>query len=362
LWFAVFSLVVSRPTDVAESHPGKINNLTSSGSSFSFDEQSLIQLSEILDSTDQDQEAESAYLPLVLKTRGSTACSVSDFGTMLIETPPGDWISPAEVIIYANDQLGIKGQVATGSPSDKVRDEWYSKLPGWRRAFIRGTYEQLLNIHAAATVFGMQDMYECIAYGPESPHQAGEEALEPLVWVPKAEEVAEEAGKCLVYGPAVKDYERMATPEGEDKPREDLLADLISQVAPHVDVWVVQLAKYQLWADGGHDEDGNDFTMDDFIAWIGWWNTQIKTANPNAEVWTQLGIGVFDPILKACLPPQPPEYILEYREALIKAGVDGIFVMPSQSCQNSENPQDHEYYLQSLDVFKQAMTIACEPW
>jgi hypothetical protein len=204
-------------------------------------------------------------------------------------------------------------------------------------------------------------MYECIAYGPESPHNAGQEALQPLTWVPKAEQIAENTGKCLIYGPAVKDYEQMATPPGADTLDEELLGDLISGVAPHVDVWMVQLAKYQLYADGGHDQEGNDFSMQDFIDWIGWWNSQVKTANPQARVWTQLGIGIFDPIQKECLPPQPPEYLLNYREALIKAGVDGVFVMPSQSCQLSPDPQDHEYYLQSLDVFRQAMDIVCDP-
>lgn len=310
----------------------------------------------------QEQAAGTMFLPIVEKTRGWSTCTASDFGTMLINFSEEDWTSPAEVLIYANDQLGIKGMAATGAPSDSVRDEWFGRLPDWRRAFIRGKYEQLETIHETATVFDMQDMYECISYGPESPHGAGEEALDPLTWVPKAEEIAEEAGKCLIYGPAVRDYERLSTPAGDNEPNEELLANLISGVAPHVDVWMVQLAKYQLFADGGHDGEGNDFTMEDFINWIGWWVDQVKTANPQAEVWTQLGIGVFDPLQKACLPPQPPEYLLEYREALIKAGVAGIFVMPSQSCQLSEDPQDHEYYLQSLDVFKQAMELACGGW
>lgn len=299
-----------------------------------------------------------------------TDCSQSSFGTYLIKTNPDDWITPASVLIYANDEIGIKGLVGTGAMDSIVRDDWFGRLPGWTRSFMKGTFPELEKIHPSAIVFGMQDMYECIGYGPESAHRAGEEALDPLYWVPQAETLAENVGKCLNYGPAVQDYEDMATPVGEDQPREDLLAGLIAGVAPHVDIWMIQLAKYQIWTEKGHDNLGNPYGMEDFENWITWWVTQIKSANPETKVWTQLGIGKFDPILKECLPPQPVENILDFREALISAGVDGVWVVPSQTCQPcppepppgficSTDPQDNEYYLQSLVVFQQAIEIAC---
>jgi len=289
---------------------------------------------------------------------------------MLIHGNPEGWITPAEVLIYANDYLGVKGLVGTGAPSDQVRDEWFGRLPGWTRLFMRGTYDGLQSIHWAATTFGMENMYECFAYGPESPHQAGEEALDPVHWVPQAEALAEGVGKCLVYAPAVQDYELLATPEGEDQPREDSLADLIAQVAPHVDIWVVQLGKYQPWVDAGHDDQGNPYTMDDFRYWIAEWVSWIKAGNSDTRVWTQLGIGQRDPIEDVCLPPQPPEYILNFRETLVDAGVDGIWVMPAQPCQPcppspppdlpcSTDPQDLEYYQQSLATLQQAIEMAC---
>lgn len=293
------------------------------------------------------------YLPTVTYE----CCSSFSYGTLLIDADPSDWITPADVMIFANDQLGIKGLVAAGAPSDLVRDEWFGKLPGWTRAFIRGNYEQLTSIHTAATLFEMEDMYECIAYGPESIHQAGSEALEPLIWVPKAKELAEKTGKCLIYGPAVNDYELMASNNGEDEPDLEKLANLISSVASHVDIWVIQLAKYQHWNDAGRDDEGNPYSIDDFSSWVSWWVKQIKAGNPSSEVWTQLGIGAYDPIIKDCLSPQPPEYILTYREALTRSGVDGIYVMPSQPCQNSDDPEDHEYYLQSLSMYQQAIQM-----
>ncbi|NIN94829.1 MAG: hypothetical protein GTO49_07580 [Anaerolineae bacterium] len=312
------------------------------------------------------------YLPLVLHSgsTGWTGCDESSFGTMLIHGDSADWITPADVLIHANDQLGVRGMTGTGAPSEEVKDEWFGRLPGWTRSFMRGTYDTLTTIHWAATSFGMESMYECFAYGPESPHQAGEEALDPVYWVPQAEALAEEAGKCLIYAPAVRDYEYLSTPEGESQPSNELLATLIAQVAPHVDIWIVQLGKYQPWVDRGYDDNGNPYSMDDLRNWVTQWVSWIKAANPSTEVWTQLGIGVVDPIQDECLPPQPAEYILEFREALISAGVDGVWVMPSQPCMPcppspspgficSTDPQDNEYYRQSLARLQSAIEIAC---
>jgi hypothetical protein len=284
---------------------------------------------------------------------------------MLIQSDPQAEITPADVLIYANDQLGVKGMAGTGAPSDSVRDEWFSRLPGWTRSFMRGTVSQLENIHQTATLFGMEDMYECFAYGPESAHTAGEEALQPRYWVPRAEALAEDAGKCLIYGPAVRDYEALARAEGLPDP-----SAIVEDCAPHVDIWMIQLAKYQNWVDIGHDEDGNPYTLSDFSRWVARWVSWIKGANPNALVWTQLGIGEWDPLQHACVPPQLPEYILEYREALAGAGVDGVWVMPSQPCMPcpedappdficSTDPQDNEYYRQSLATLQQAVEMAC---
>jgi hypothetical protein len=217
----------------------------------------------------------------------------------------------------------------------------------------------LENIHQVSLNFGIEEMYECFGYGPESAHHAGAEALDPLTWVPRAESLADEASKCLIYGPAVQDYERMATPEGGSQFQDELLSRLIGEVAPHVDVWMIQAAKYQIATDNRKDFSGNPYSIEDFENWIQSWVEWIKKSNHDAAVWVQLGVGGRYPGA-GCKPPQPPEYILEYREILIRAGVDGIFVMPSMTCQNSEDPQDHEYYLQSLEVFKEVIEMACK--
>jgi hypothetical protein len=323
-------------------------------------------------------------------------CSYCSFGTMLIAPPggwPADWQTSANVLINANNLWGVKGMVATGGPSDQAK-EWYGQLPGWTRGFIRGTYETVLNIPTGAAAFGMQDMYECFAYGPEYIHQAGSEAAQPGTYVPQAETAAEAAGKCLVYGPAVCDYEIMADPNidiysiGDEpthtnacyyqvNPQDELLATNIAAVAPNVDIWMIQLAKYQTLVDRGSDFDGNPFTIDDFRAWLSQWVSWIKGANPNAQVWTQLGYGITDPMADYpnepnCSAPQEPEYLLNFREALIDAGVDGVWVMPAQPCQPcppgedgtggfpcSILNEDHNFYQQTLDNFQTAIGMAC---
>lgn len=312
------------------------------------------------------------YLPVVIRGGSAMAGPAFNFGTLLMDNGAESWITPADVLIYANDEFGVKGMVAAGAPSERVRDEWFSKLPGWTRLFLRGVYAGLEHIHETAAVFGMADMYECYGYGPESAHQAGDEALDPVYWVPRAKALAAAAGKCLVYGPAVLDYERMATPDGETLPSEDLLSDLIAQVAPHVDVWTIQLGYRQTWADVGHDADGAPYKQDDLTAWVAKWVGWIKGANPETEVWTQMGIGLRDPIADKCLPPQPSEYIVEWHAALDAAGVDGVWVMPAQPCQPcppspspgflcSDDPQDNEYYQQSLLSLQQAVETTCAP-
>lgn len=316
--------------------------------------------------TQLDSAAESTgtrlYFPALNNQVVNISCDQVDFGTMLLEGYPEDWIYPADVMIHANDALSVTGLVTAGAPSELVKEEWFGRLPDWTRSFIRGTYDQLPPIYPSATIFGMQDMYECIGYGPESPHQAGLEALQPLVYVPQAKAVADSTGKCLIYGPAVLDYERMATPDGEDQPDDFLLAQLIGNVSPYVDIWMIQLAKYQRWADAGRDDFGNPFTMLDFTQKVRWWVMQIQSANPHSKVWTQLGVGVYDPIEQACFPPQPSQYILTYRAALSEAGVNGVFAMPSQPCQLSSDPQDREYYLQTLEVIKESIELACKAY
>ncbi|MFN2227771.1 MAG: hypothetical protein ACK2UY_15735, partial [Anaerolineae bacterium] len=97
--------------------------------------------------------------PSPAATTTAAGCAQSSFGTMLIQAAGGASIAPGNVLIYANDELGVKGLALAGAPSDAVR-ETFARLPGWTRAFIRGTYESLRPIPQAAAVFGMADMYE----------------------------------------------------------------------------------------------------------------------------------------------------------------------------------------------------------
>ena len=294
-------------------------------------------------------------------------CSVNKIGTMLVMGNTS--YSPGELILNIYNKFDVKGLVAAGAPSSDVRDIYFSKLNGWNRQFIAGTLAQLTNKHSAAKTFSMDNMYDCLTYGPESEHNAGSEALTPEPSVIKAKSIAQEAGKCLFYGPAVRDYEtpgRITTNATDAE-----IASVIGRVAPHVEGWMIQLGKYQPMVDRGKDFDGNPYSWKDFDAWINKWVEWIKTANPQVEVWTQLGIGERDVLEGKCLAPEPPEYLVEWTGHLVRAGVDGIFFMPSQTCQPcpanpqpdficSDDSRDNYYYEQSLKTIESAIGLMCD--
>lgn len=288
-------------------------------------------------------------IPTVPEVPEPTASSsMPAWGSMLLPSWEGDRITAFDVLMTA-ENLGLDGMVATGAPSEENALR-YKALDGWIRVFLRGQFDQLQNIDAAARQMGVP--YTHIGYGPESPHQAGDEALDPLTWVPKAEALAESWGKGLVYGPAVMDWELRIAPNVQER------AALITQVAPHVDIWIVQLGNYERWARAGKDDEGNPFTWTMLYERVGWWVSTIKRGNPAADVWVQAGIGRTEGGI--CLPPQPVSEFLEYRARLGAVGVDGLFVMPSQTCQLSTDPADHEAWLQAYEAFEQAIILSAQ--
>lgn len=270
------------------------------------------------------------------------------WGSMLLPGWEGDRISAYDVLLTA-ESLGLDGMVATGAPSQDNAAR-YAALDGWIRAFLRGPFAQLANVDTVARQFGVP--YTHIGYGPESSHQAGEEALDPLTWVPQAEALAESFGKGLIYGPAIMDWElRIATTDAER-------AALMAQIAPHVDIFMLQLGNYERWAKTGKDDAGNLFTWDDLYARVAWWVSTIKGANPDCDVWVQAGIGTTSG--GKCYAPQPVSEFLAHRARLGAVGVDGLFVMPSQTCQLSTDPADHEAWLQSYEAFEQAVVESAQ--
>jgi hypothetical protein len=276
-------------------------------------------------------------------------CSQCSFGTMHVRPQEGDWISTEDVLINAFQQDGVLGMVASPVTGEDTKT-LFTQLPGWTRAFVGGTLADIETKPPRAIQLGMEDDYECLSYGPERGRRGDAEAREPEISVVAAEAIADEAGKCLIFGPSLRDMETLAEERGLPDP-----SSIIASCAPHADGWMLNVAKYQL------DVAGGLMTMEEFQAWASVWVQWLKAenANPAIKVWAIVGVGSWDPLNKVCLPPPPPEYILEYREALAAAGVDGIIAMPSLTCQNSNNPADREAYLQSLANFEQAIHLAC---
>ncbi len=274
-------------------------------------------------------------------------CGECHFGTQIIGDDSGQFIL---------DIASWPGFVFTGSVSTGA--EYYPQLPGWTRGLGGGTLDHIRNKHNSAIAFNIGDQYECLVYGPEFGHGAGEEALHPEVNVVEARAIANEAGKCLMYAPAVADYEQHIPDQ-----RGISAEELIPTVAQQVDMWGIQLGSRQ------EDVDEGRMSVDDFKNWLSQWVNWIKTGNSGVKIIVQMGIGERDPINNVCLPPQSAEYILEWRQRMVDL-IDGIIIMPAQPCQPcppnpspgfpcSNDPMDNQYYRESLQVAKQAVTMVC---
>ena len=54
---------------------------------------------------------QTVFLPVIANSPPSDCSSVS-FGTLLLQSAPDDNITPASVLIYAHNKLGVRGKVA----------------------------------------------------------------------------------------------------------------------------------------------------------------------------------------------------------------------------------------------------------
>jgi hypothetical protein len=236
--------------------------------------------------------------------------------------------------------------------------EYFPQLPGWTRGLGGGSLQQISNKNSTAELLGIGDEYECLVYGPESSHSAGEEALYPEINILTAEDYADDAGKCLMYAPSVGDYEEhIPLARGIEK------EDLVPLVAPHVDMWGFQLGNRQGFVDRGF------ISVEEFRGWLEPWIDLIRSNNPDIQIIAQMGIGKHDPATDACLPPPSEEYYLQWRE-LVADLIDGIVIMPPQPCQPcpenpppgfpcSNDPQDNVYYAQYFQVIVDATNSIC---
>ena len=274
-------------------------------------------------------------------------CEDCHFGTQII----GE--TSAQFVLNINQ---FPGFVFSGNILNGVY--YYPQLPGWTRGLGGGSLQQITNKDAVATSMGIGDEYECLVYAPESGHTAGIEALYPDENILTAESIADKAEKCLMYAPSIADYE-----DAIELERGITGEEIIPLVAPHVDIWGFQFGNRQGLVDNG------TWTQEGFLEWFDHWVNLIKASNPDIQIIAQLGIGDHDPVTDLCLPPPPPEYILEWREMLAPR-VNGLVIMSAQPCQPcppnvqdgfpcSYDTQDIEYYNQYFDVTVQAVNMVC---
>jgi len=295
-----------------------------------------------------------------------SSCEECSFGTQLVLEASASFIQDVDPF--------QQGYVFTGSPFNAIDINpdpdvqfGFADLDGWQRGFIEGVMSRLQNKPAAAIQAGLEDHYEYLAYAPESLHSAGTEALWPDVNVPIVKGWAEDAGKKLLYAPSRQDYDQHISEVRPDVNIEHLIAD----VAQYVDIWGIQLGFLQ------GDVDEGDMPEEEFMIFLTNWVNRIKVGkpeeghpgNPNTKIVVQLGIAKYDKATETCLPADPPEYLLYWRERMADL-IDGLVLMPSQQCQPCPpNPEpgfpcttDPEFisrYQQSYDNALEAAGIVC---
>lgn len=236
-----------------------------------------------------------------------------------VACPIGTQLLSSDSVAFVEGVINCPAYVFTGNVEEA--SIIFPKLVGWQRGIGGGSLQQIQNKPATAKVFKIENDYEYLVYGPESGHNAGSEALNPEINVPKAKKVATDAGKKLMYAPSVEDYE-----SNIPNTRGLTASSLVPQVAAYVDYWGIQLGNRQGLVDKGRTSKA------DFEAWLAQWSTWIKSGNPDTKIIVQLGIGEHDPINKICQQSPGIDYILDWRD-LISKYADGIMIMPAQPCQ-----------------------------
>lgn len=278
-------------------------------------------------------------------------------GTGYAACPFGTQLISDEGLAFTKDIATCPAFVFTGNVD--MAAQIYPSLKGWQRGLGGGSLQQITNKNDAARVKGIQDDYDFLVYGPESGHQAGDEALRPEESIIKAKQIADQAGKQLLYAPSVEDYE---THIQEERAVNGM--SLVPLVAPYVDIWGIQLGNKQGLVDSGRTSRA------DFIAWLANWSAQIKEANPKAKIVVQLGIGTHDPLTKTCLPPPPLSYLFSWRDTM-SPYIDGIIIMPAQPCQPcpdnpgidfpcTTKPENIAMYKEYYQVAKKAVLQVCQ--
>jgi hypothetical protein len=211
-----------------------------------------------------------------------------------------------------------------GTPNYHLGAEYFEILQQWRRVLICNSHDCLRQRAERASIENLE--YEYLSYGPERLEGVPPEEKFNLPWATQvAREIADEWGKSLIISYSTKQLHQEAEERGYpwDDPSE-----VIAMLAPYGDVWMIQAAD-EYW----RMEDNTVRPIlsqrvyppgEEFRAEVEKWVNWITAANPEIEIWIQLGLqrigieGENEPSAKL---------LLEYRESIADL-VNGVYITP----------------------------------
>jgi hypothetical protein len=272
--------------------------------------------------TGESDGKQSDFLPVIVNgdQEGVVDCSSSRLGAALFtEQTSGESTGP-----YLENlaQEGYSGLV--GTPTYEIGAEYFDNLTGWDRVLICNSLDCLRQRSERAQNEGLE--FEYLSYGPERLGGVPDEEKYNLPWATQeARKIADQWNKPLIISYSTKQLHQEAEERGYDW---DDPSQVVALLAPYGDVWMIQAAD-EYW----RLEDNTIRPIlsqrvyppgDEFRAQVERWVNWIKAANPDIEIWIQLGlqrIGVPDENYPSA------DLLLEYR-ASISDLVDGVFMTP----------------------------------
>jgi hypothetical protein len=269
--------------------------------------------------SDSDEDY-SIFLPLMTSNDTSTGCVSSRLGSILFTEPTrGESTGP-----YLEDlaQEGYTGLV--GTPTYNTGAEFFGKLPGWDRLFICNSHECLEQRAQRASNEGVD--YEYLSYGPERLGGVPPEEKYNLPWATQvAREIADQWNKPLVISYSTKQLHQEAEERGYGWEDPSLI---IAMLAPYGDIWMIQAADEYWRLDDGTIRPILSQRVyppgEEFRAQVEKWVRWIRAANPEIQIWIQLGLqrigvdGENEP---------SSDLVMEYRKSILDL-VDGIYLTP----------------------------------
>lgn len=292
-----------------------------------------------------DSQDHHTYLPLIMNSGQSVDCLTSGLGSILFtELTTGESTAP---YLESLAQEGYTGLAAT--PTYDMGADHFGNLENWTRVFICNSHGCLTQKAQRAASEGVD--YEYLAYDPERQEGVPDEEKYNLPWATQtAREIADAWGKPLMISYSTKQLHQEAEERGYDW---NDPSEVVAMLAPYGDIWLIQAAD-EYWLLDDYTvrpilsqrvyPPGEEFRAE-VQRWVGW----IKSANPNIQIWIQLGMQ------RIGVPGEnepSADLLLAYRDSIADL-VDGIYITPIYGSVEQFPLANQEM----VEVFHQACTL-----